>query len=597
MSKHERARTFTGFPVASGVSVGKARWVSARLFPTEVPRQNIPEGDISREIDRFQKASKQAAEDLEELAEDVEKELGRGEADLIRPQAMMARDPSFLSQVEEQVVEDRVNAEAAVADVIEKFERMIGSVDDDYLRERSADVRDAGRRILGRLLFTDGEMMPRLMEPSIVVSEHLIPSLTVHLDRDKILGFATEKGGYTSHAAILARSLGVPAVSGLEGIESEVVDGHKIIVDGLQGTVILNPGQGRLDKYEKQAEKFWARRQEVIEQADRPAVTRDDYKIVVQANIGRPEEAERVEEYRAQGVGLYRTEFEYLSQTSLPAEEDLRKRYEAVAEQVGDGGVVFRLLDIGGDKFPPAVPLAHEENPFLGLRGLRLLLRHKEDIVLPQLKAMMYAALKGKVRVLYPMVASSEDVDAIREVAEQARREVEEEVDDELPEVEQGIMVEVPSSVHTLPVLLERCDFASVGTNDLVQYVLAADRNSERMAEAYDPFHPAVIWALHYIREVADRKDKEVSICGEAAGDTHFLPLLLGIGFRKISVNVGAVPYVKRAVRQISMEDCRELAEKALDADITATVHKLVDEFYDYHLRDSTDLLGENEDD
>ena len=595
MNKVDRTRTFKGFSVAGGVSVGKARWMSARLFPTEVPRQNIPEGDISREIERFQAASEQAAKDLEELAEEVEQELGRGEADLIRPQAMMARDPSFMSEVEEQIAEELSNAEAAVADVIERFERMIGSVDDNYLRERSADVRDAGRRILGRLLFTDGEMMPRLTEPSIVVSEHLIPSLTVHLDRDKILGFATEKGGYTSHAAILARSLGVPAVSGLEGIENEGVDGHQIIVDGLEGSVILNPGEERLQQYERQAKKFWSKRREVIEEAQQPAVTTDDVEITVQANIGRPEEAERVREYQARGVGLYRTEFEYLSQTSLPSEENLRNRYESVAEEMGEDGVVFRLLDIGGDKFPPAVPLAHEENPFLGLRGLRLLLRHEEDIVLPQLKAMMHAARKGTVRILYPMVASPEDLDSMLDLAARARREVEDETGEEVPDVDHGVMVEVPSSVHMLPVLLDRCDFASVGTNDLVQYILAADRNSERMAGAYDPYSPAVLWALRFVHQVAERKGKEVSVCGEVAGDTHFLPLLLGMGYRKVSVNVGAVPYVKRAVRQISMDDCRELAEKALDADVSSAVHTLVDDFYELRLQDSTSLLGEEQ--
>jgi len=365
------------------------------------------------------------------------------------------------------------------------------------------------------------------------------------------------------------------------------VDGQTVAVDGMSGEVVVNPPQNTLERYRRAADKFWKRRERVIEQARQPSITTDETSITVQANIGRLEEAERAAEFYAEGVGLYRTEFEYLSKTALPDEEELTDRYGAVVESSPNNAVVFRVLDVGGDKHPPALSLAHEENPFLGLRGLRLFLRHKEDVALPQLRAMMRAAQRGEVKILYPMVAGQDDLEAVLELADRARRQVEKE-GTAVRDIKHGIMLEVPSAVHTLPDLLELVDFASVGTNDLVQYALAADRNSERMADSYDPYHPAVLRILAYIQRVGHEAGRSVSICGECAADTHFLPILLGMDYHQLSVNVGAVPFVKRAVREVSLEDCRELAEKALEASTPEEIHELSDAFYEEHLENET---------
>ncbi|MEF8788372.1 MAG: putative PEP-binding protein, partial [Planctomycetota bacterium] len=287
----------------------------------------------------------------------------------------------------------------------------------------------------------------------------------------------------------------------------------------------------------------------------------------------------------AEGVGLYRTEFEYLSQAALPDEEELAERYGAVVESCPQDGVVFLVLDVGGDKYPPSLSLAHEENPFLGLRGLRLFLRHEDDVAMPQFRAIMRAARKGKVKILYPMVAGWDDLESALDLAERARSQLEEEGFD-VPDIDHGIMLEVPSAVHMLSDLLERVDFASVGTNDLVQYALAADRNSERMADDYDPYHPAVLRILAYIRRVGHEAGKPVSICGESAADTHFLPVLLGLGYHRLSVNVGSVPFVKRAIRQVALDDCRELAERVLAARTRGDIHDMTDAFYDENLSD-----------
>jgi phosphoenolpyruvate-protein kinase (PTS system EI component) len=284
-------------------------------------------------------------------------------------------------------------------------------------------------------------------------------------------------------------------------------------------------------------------------------------------------------EYGAEGIGLYRTEVEYLSHTALPSEDALAEEYATVAEMFGQKGVAFRALDIGGDKFPPSVPLAHEENPFIGMRGLRLLLEHVEDLMMPQLRALVRASARGRVRIMYPMIASVADLEAALELFERARQQVIEAGYPTGDQVEQGVMIEVPSAIPMLPELLRRADFASVGTNDLVQYLLAADRNSDRMAEAYDPFHPAVIRTLKTIRNAAEETETEVSVCGEIASDARYLPLLVGLGYRTVSVNVGAVPNVKKTIRNLSVAECEELAEEAAGAQTSEAIRRAAREF------------------
>ncbi len=576
-----RSRKYKGIAVAQGLAVGKAKVVDVTHFPSQAPRYRINLQDVEGELGRLRKACATAHDELNQLADKVEAQLGRREADLIRPQALMVDDPGFTTEVEELIIEQRLNVEAAVAQVIGRFEKLIASLEDRYLRERSADVRDAGRRILGHLLFVDGEIAPRLAEPCVVVSEHLVPSLTVHLDRDKILGLATERGGFTSHAAILARSLGIPAVTGLEGITDEVVDGETIIVDGMKGIAIVGPAPSWLGRYRKLARQYGTDREAVIAHAREPSRTKDGVRIMVHANVGRPEEVALAVDYGADGVGPYRTEFEYLSGPALPSEDMLAEHYGAAAEAFGDKGVVLRVLDIGGDKFPPSIPLAHEENPFIGLRGLRLILQHVEDLLLPQLRAIIRAGARGKVSVIYPMVSSVEDLEAVQRLFRRAAAQVADAGHEVGKSVRQGIMIEVPSCIPLLPELLERSQFTSVGTNDLVQYLLAADRNSERMVDAYDPFHPAVLRILETICRISAQKKTHISVCGEIASDCFFLPLLLGLGYRTVSVNVGAIPYVKDTVRRLAVRDCEALASEALRAATGRAIRSAAESFFE----------------
>jgi len=570
-------KTYEGVALAEGIAIGKARLVDTAHLPTRAPRYEIGADHVHREIERLHAACTAARKDLEALAERAAAHLGRSGAEMMRAQALMVDDPAFLADVEVLVAEKHLNAEAAVADVIGQFEGLVASLDDPYLRERSTDIRDAGRRILGRLLFVSGQVAQTLAEPAVVVADHLVPSLTVHLDRGKVLGLAGEHGGYTSHAAILARSLGVPAVSGLEGLSEEVLDGEVLILDGFRGIAIARPSPEQVEAYEQQAAQVRTGRLTIISHAAEPAVTRDGCRIAVLANVGGLEEVELAREYRADGIGLYRTEVDYLSGSSLPSEDHLAEEYRQAAETFGEAGVVFRVLDIGGDKFPPSVPLAHEDNPFIGLRGLRLLLEHVEDLMLPQLRAIVRASVGGRVCVMYPMIASLADFQAACDVFQRALREATAAGHPVARPIAEGAMIEVPSCVPMLPELMEMSDFASVGTNDLVQYLLAADRNSERMAAAYDSFHPAVIRTLATIQRAADTKD--ISVCGEVASDACFLPLLIGLGYAKVSVNVGAVPRVKEAVRGLSREACGRLAERVLQASTALEVRTAAQEF------------------
>jgi len=579
VAKPTRTRIYSGVPVAQGVAVGPAKLVNVSHFPAQVPHYRIEDHDIEREVHRLRKACREARKELAGLAAKVRARLGRREADLIHAQALMVEDPAFVAEVEELIIERRLNAEAAVATVMERFTRLVEGLHDQYLRERGTDIRDAGRRILGKLLFAEGGLVPRFSQPSIVVASHLVPSLTVHLEREKILGFATERGGFTSHAAILARSLNIPAVTGVEGISDDVVDGETIIVDGMKGQVIVRPSHARVDRYREAALRFRVGRERLIAEAKAPAVTRDGTRVSVLANVGRPQEVPQALEYQAEGIGLYRTEFDFLGHASLPSEDDLAREYGNAAQAFGERGVVLRVLDIGGDKFPPSVPLAHEENPYMGMRGLRLLLTHVEDLMLPQMRAIIRAGARGRVSVLYPMVTSVEGLEAAKECFERAKAQLRERGVNIDREPQQGIMIEVPSCVSMLPELLRRCDFATVGTNDLIQYLLAADRNSERMVEAYDAFNPAVVRILNEIRRVAEQENRPVSVCGEVASDVAFIPLLLGLGYRVLSVNVGAIPHVKQAVRKMDLGLCRDLARSALSATTNAEIHRAVEEF------------------
>ncbi len=560
----------------------RSKLVDTTHTPTHVPRYDISPDDVVREIERLKTACTEAREVLHAQADQLQERLGRREGDFIRAQALMIDDPAFLSEVEQIITHERVNAEAAVARVMERFESMVASLDDQYLRERSSDIRDASRRILSHLLFVGGELTPQLAGPSVVVAMHLVPSLTVNLEREKILAFAAEHGGYTSHAAILARSLNIPAVTGLRGLTDDLIDGQTVIVDGSAGLIIVNPTDEQVASYTRKAQELHDRRMSLIKDSCDLAVTRDGMRMVTPGEPGSAGGDGPGVRVRRRGRG------------PLPHRGRL-----PVEQRAADGGLPGRALRPGGRAVRQrgrGVPRARHRRgqvPAVRAAGAR-----GEPLHRPARAAAAAAPSGGPDAAAdaghrprlgprqgldhVPMLADAQDLDAALELFEMARRQVEEAGHPVGARVRQGVMIEVPSAVPMLPEILERVDFGSVGTNDLVQYLLAADRNSERMAEAYDPFHPAVIRTLQSVRRAARRAGRPVSVCGEAASDPAYLPLLIGLGFRIVSVNVGSVPGTKRAVRTLSARECRRLARQALRArtgeEVREAAEQLVEE-------------------
>lgn len=576
MRKSKFHRVFHGYGIAPGIAIGQAAIVEVGHFPRDIPRYSVAAPDVKREIQRFRMAVDAARADLDALVERVAEQVGEPEANILRGHSMMLQDPAFVSQVEDFVVKHKVNVEVAVSEVMGKFRQLFELMDDEYLRERAADVRDVERRLLSKLLFVDGDVDVKLDEPRVVVSEHLVPSLTVHLEREHVLGFATEKGGATSHAAILARSAGIPAVSGLEGLAASVVQSQTVVVDGIEGKVIIDPTKGELKHYRELAARFQSDRDRVMTCSREPVVTTDGVQVRVLANVGRPGDVAAAMEYDAHGIGLYRTEFEFMSQSSIPSEDLLTGLYTQAVEKMAGAPVTIRVLDIGGDKFPPAFPLAHEENPYLGYRGIRVLLGHVDDLLLPHLRAILRASAHGPTRVMYPMVSGLAEFRAAAAQFERAKAQLAKEGVAFDPHMQQGVMIEVPALVAVLEDLLQEADFGSVGTNDLVQYILAADRNNDRMVGYYDPLHPAVIRNLAMIASAARRANKEVSVCGEVAGDPLYVPLLVGLGFRSLSASPGAIPFVKDCIRHVSMAECERLASQTLEAKTVDEIRECV---------------------
>lgn len=551
-----------GQPLAGGIAIGRIA-VYGQGHPPEIPKYRIDPSDIEHEVTRFQRALDRAREELQEVEERLSQEMGRDEAAILQVHGLMLLDPSLRLSVEEKIIQERVNVEAALDDVIRTFSRVLASTEEDYMRERAIDILDVGRRVLSKLLFVEGMVAPLLSEERIIAADVLSPAMTAHLEREKILGFAAEAGGVTSHAAILARSLGIPAVSGLPAWTSYPIDSDWAILDGFSGLLILHPEPSTLSEYEHRQKRFHQIRAQITAEVAQPAVTLDGHAIRIMANLRGSGDHRLPELNYLDGVGLYRTEFLFLRGDALPSEDEQVKAYAEAIETMGDKGVTIRILDIGGDKFLPYFVLPKENNPFLGLRGLRVLIDHPA-LFKSQFRAILRASVYGRTGIMYPMVNGLEDLLSAQGLLQEAKEELRREgvpFDDDIAE---GAMIETPAAVEVLDLLLPRLDFISVGTNDLIQYLLAVDRGSEHVVRYYDPLHPAVLRTLNRIQQRASEAGKPVSICGEIAGDPIYTPLLLGLGYRALSMNVVSSPYIKHAIRMVTLSACEQLAEQAL---------------------------------
>ena len=566
----------SGTGVSGGVARGTA-FVVACGTRSAIAQRRISPAETEGERARFDRALARAAEELKALQDDVGARLGRTEGDIFGAQALVVGDPALREQVLAVVREKLVNVEAALAEVIERYTRALDGVPDSYLRERAADVRDVGRRVLSALIGVkrpDGLEVP---SGSIVVAEELLPSVTARMELGHARAFVTERGNRFSHTSILARSMGTPAVVGVPEASVRIRTGQRLIVDGTAGTVFVEPSRVVEREYAALEAAQRAGNVELHRLAGLPSVTRDGTAIPLLANLNKLADADLALRHGAEGVGLYRTEFGFSIAAALPTEDEQYELLVRAAARFDPRRVVFRMLDLGGDKVLPYFPLPPSRNPSLAERGIRLLLRHL-DVLKPQLRAFLRVSADHPVSILIPVVAGVDDVREVRALVRQTQRELSAEGRRFHPAVPLGAMIEVPSAALTAGALAREVDFLSLGTNDLVQYVLAADREDESVAPYYQPLHPAVLRLVRLVAEAAHGAGRELTICGEMAGDPLHTELLLGLGLESMSVAPGEMLAVKGAIRRTHLGAARELAARALELASSAEVEALLRE-------------------
>ena len=493
--------------------------------------------------------------------------MGAKDASIFDAHLLVLEDPMLIDEVTRLIQEQKLNAEFAFHQVAEKYGATLSSMDDEYLRERAADLRDVTARVLDNLLGRTTETeVHKLREPCIIISYDLAPSTTALLDRKLVLGFATDAGSKTSHTAIMARSLQIPAVVGLHDASKQLKTGQYVLIDGYNGLLIVNPTDQTLFEYGQLVRKQVNLEEKLRDLRDKPAITLDGVRIMLSANIEQAVDAEHVLACGAEGVGLFRTEYFYLNRETLPTEEEQFQAYRQVAAALKPNPVVIRTVDLGGDKFISHLSMPQELNPFLGWRAIRFCLQER-DIFRAQLRAILRASVEGNIKMMYPMISGLEELNQANALVEECRRELQARNVPIGDSIEVGAMIEIPSAVLAADSLARRVKFFSIGTNDLIQYSLAVDRLNEKIAHLYEPTHPAIVRLLKTTVESGRRNGIRVAVCGEMAGDPALVPLLLGLGVDELSVAIPAVPRVKFLIRRIKVSEARELAEFALNCE------------------------------
>lgn len=529
----------------------------------------LKSSEIPREIARFKKAVRETRLQIDLIQKSLRGAVGTYDADIFDMHKMVLEDGAFFEETIRKIKQDRLNAEAVVRSVTNRYCEILSAVEDDYLRERVADVRDVVRRVIRVLTGVKHHALDGLSSKSIVVAADLSPSDTATLRRDLVLGFATDIGSATSHTAIMARALGIPAVVGLGDVTSRVVSGDRILMDGTEGVVLLHPSASSLKKSRKLARQRKTIQSGLSQLRDQPAETQDGHRVVLSANIELLEEAAEVRKYGAEGVGLFRSEYLYIARQNLPTEAEQLKAYQGVASQLSPDPVIIRTVDLGGDKFASSIKMAPEINPFLGFRAIRFCLA-KPEIFKTQLRAILRASAHGKVRIMYPMISNVGEVIRANLILEECKEELRREGLPFDAKIEVGVMIEIPSAALTADVLARHVSFFSIGTNDLVQYTLAVDRVNDRVAHLYEPTHPAVLRLMTSTIDAGHARGLWVGVCGQMAGDPLMTLLLLGLGIDELSMAPSSVPAVKEMIRSVTRIQARRLARRALAAE-TAT--------------------------
>jgi len=561
-----------GLGVSRGVGVGKAVCLRSRVG--EIYRFPLPASEVEAEIERFHEAVRRSQEDLRKLHHAVSRDIGDDLGAIFEAHLLLVQDGSLTDGVVDRIRDEKVNAEWAVYRTIEELSERFSRIEDEYLRERHEDLRDVGRHLIQALQGVSHHELSEIEGDVVVVADDLTPAEAVRLGRQNVRGFALETGGRTSHTTIIARSLNLPLVCGLAGVSEMVTDEDPVIVDGEKGQVILHPSREALDGYRRRRRDLAEEEAAALATRELAAVTRDGVAIQLMANIDLPEEIDDVRRFGAAGIGLYRSEFLYIERSpDLPDEEDHVDTYRRLVEAAAPHPAVIRTYDLGGRKLAREVMATEESNPVLGLRGIRLTLARK-DVFRTQLRAIFRAALFGDLRVMLPLVSTLEEVRSFRAFADEVCDELEREGAPFQRNVKLGVMIEVPSAALIADHLAREVDFFSIGTNDLIQYAMAVDRNNEHVANLYQPLHPAILRMLRSVILAAEQEGIGVSVCGEMAADPRYAALLVGLGLRRLSVSPRVVPLIKTRLRELSVRDFEDLALSCLDLATAADVEE-----------------------
>lgn len=564
-----REQRFEGIAVAPGIARGPAvvHWVEEE----EIPYRKISASAIPEEIARFEAALIATRGELLEMQQKIAEAIGTSDASIFDAHLLVVEDRTLIDEVLRSVESDRHNVEFAFNKVAEKYCKSLSEIDDPYLRERVVDIEDVTRRVIRHLLGKATGGLHAHADPHIIIGHNLTPSDTALLNRSLVLGFATEAGSKTSHTAIMARSLGIPAIVGLHEITSQIAAGDPLLIDGYRGILIVHPSPQTLREYEayEKEKDLVEERLELIR--DTTSTTTDSIHITLSANIELPGEMDDVKEHGAEGVGLYRTEYLFLNRETLPNEDEQYESYRVVAERSAPYSVIIRTLDVGGDKVATSLELPTEENPFLGCRAIRFCLEHP-DIFKTQLRAILRASAHGHVRVMYPMISGLSELRQANAVFEECKEALRREGQPFDEDIEVGVMIEVPSAALAADLIAKEVKFFSIGTNDLIQYTIAVDRVNDRIAHLYKPTHPAILRLLRMVVDAARTNNIWTGVCGEMAGDIVLTPLLLGIGIDELSTSATLVPRVKKAVQSVSLSECQALAEHALRTETSSEI-------------------------